>query len=246
MKFEEMINKVIQGDCLEVMKDIPDNAVDIVITSPPYNAKGDIGSGKSSKYIEYADNLNNDDYYKLIKGSLTELLRVTEHYVFYNFQILSGNKEVYQQIMHEFRNNIKEYFIWAKTFGQPAIQEGVVASQFEFIICFTDASKATTRRFEPHYWSNRQKGAKVVSNTLIMAPNTKNVFREHSATFSEWLPDYFIRNFSKEGDLVLDPFNGLGTTTMSAKNMNRRYIGIELTKEYCELADQRLRQETLI
>ena len=68
----------------------------------------------------------------------------------------------------------------------------------------------------------------------------------HNATFPLDLAGKAIMGWSKEGDIVLDPFLGSGTTAVAAKQLKRKYIGIELSEEYCEIAKQRLRQEILI
>lgn len=233
------INKIICKECVSGMKELPDDSVEMIVTSPPYNVGKDIASGKKSKYEGYNDDLSSDEYYKLVKESLEQSLRVCKYYVFYNFQILSGNKEVYQKIMWEFRKNIKEYFIWAKSNSQPAICEGVVSSGFEFIICFSKEELSTNRRFARHFWSNREKGAKVVSNTLIYPPNY-NKNSEHLACFPEWLPAFFIKNFTQEGDTVLDPFMGLATTAKAAKKAGRNYIGFEISQDYIDKSNKEL------
>jgi DNA modification methylase len=64
--------------------------------------------------------------------------------------------------------------------------------------------------------------------------------KNHSATFPIGLPEWFIKLFTKEGDIVLDPFNGSGTTTVAAKQLGRNYIGIDALKEYCTEAENRL------
>jgi len=238
------INKIIQGDCRTEMKKLSGDSVDICICSPPYLAGTDISTGKKSKYEGYDDSGSVEDYYKLIKESLTEAIRVTKYYVFWNFQILSKTKKVWQRILWEFRDNIKEYFIWAKSHSQPAICEGVVSSGFEFIICFTKPEYATKRRFERYFFSNRTKGAPVVSNTIIAPPNF-NTNAQHLAQFPAWLPRYFIKNFSKEGDIILDCFAGLSTTLKVAKQMGRNYLGFELIEKYVEMGNKGLEQEGL-
>jgi len=77
------------------------------------------------------------------------------------------------------------------------------------------------------------------SNVLHMATECYN--RQHSATFPVALPEWFINLLTEENDLVLDPFNGSGTTCVAAKQLNRRYLGIDTNQEYCDLAWQRLK-----
>jgi DNA modification methylase len=79
------------------------------------------------------------------------------------------------------------------------------------------------------------------SNVLYMATECYN--RQHSATFPIALPQWFIKLFTSEGDVVLDPFVGSGTTCVAAKRLGRKYIGIDINEEYCNLAEQRLRAD---
>ena len=85
-------------------------------------------------------------------------------------------------------------------------------------------------------WVGREKA--YPSNVLHMATECAN--KDHSATFPKALPRWFINLFTKEGDVVLDPFNGSGTTTAVAKEMGRSYIGIDIMPEYCKQAETAL------
>ncbi len=76
------------------------------------------------------------------------------------------------------------------------------------------------------------------TNVLVLATECSN--RNHSAAFPESLPEWFIKLFTKEGDLVLDPFMGSGTTLSAAKKLRRRSIGIDLSSEYCKMAQENL------
>jgi len=76
------------------------------------------------------------------------------------------------------------------------------------------------------------------SNVLHMATECYN--RQHSATFPVALPEWFIKLFTSEGDLILDPFNGSGTTCVAAKRLNRHWLGIDTNEEYCQIALDRL------
>ena len=85
-------------------------------------------------------------------------------------------------------------------------------------------------------WINRDKA--YPTNVLHLATECNN--KNHSAAFPEELPEWFIKLFTREGDCVLDPFMGSGTTLLVAKRMNRNAIGIEIIPEYCEMVSERL------
>jgi len=129
-------NIIHNEECIQGMKKMGDDSVDITITSPPYNIGKSIHHEKNM-YKEYKDNIKEEEYYNFIKESLTEMIRLTKHYVFLNFQMLSNNKISYMKIISDFKDQIKEFFIWAKTNPAPAIKEGCFNSGFEFIICFS-------------------------------------------------------------------------------------------------------------
>ena len=228
---------IYNGDCIQGLKRLPDNSVDIVVTSPPYNIGGSIHHNKNM-YNNYDDNLSDDEYLNFIRECLNELLRVTKYYVFFNFQILSNNKNSYLEILHIFKENIKEFFIWAKPNPAPGVQPGLFANGFEFIICFSKFD-VNGRTFKHHYTKQGK-----LSNTIIQKTN-KDFVDGHFACFGKWLPKFFVESFTKENDIVLDPFMGSGTTAKACYELNRRFIGFELDLEYCEIARKRLKQKLI-
>ena len=156
------LNKVYCGDCLKLMKKFPDNSVDIVITSPPYN----IGkSVRGNLYEGYSDDLTQEEYKEFISNTLKDLIRITKYYVFFNFQILKTNKLAYLEILNEFKKNIKEIIIWNKKQVAPASQPTCLSSKFEFIIVLCKEELAINRSFERAFFNNRKKG-KINSNVI--------------------------------------------------------------------------------
>lgn len=239
---EQYLNKVIQGDCLEVMKGIPDKSVDMVLTSPPYNMRTRIRNGKyttreksehfSKKYKYFDDALPIDDFYIFHSNVIKEMLRISK-IVIYNFQIVTGSKEAFFKIIGDFNKDIKDIIIWDKGFGQPAMHEKVLNSAYEMLLIMEDDKKA----------------GRVIQNSKFKRGELQNILRIgrgkkisdiHSACFPEELAEVIIKNFSKEGDIILDPMAGSGTTLKMAKKNNRNYIGIEISKEYIDIINKRL------
>ena len=218
------INKIYNMDCLEGIKQIEDNVIDIVITSPPYNVGG--------KYKDFKDKSCFSDYYIFIRNVLDEMLRVTKNYVFLNFGIFEDNKDTYLKLLSMYSENIKEIFIWAKTMSQPS-NSNICKTGFEFIICFTSKEEAITRSFKIMNVLN-------ISNTIIKEGNIKNKYKLHKAAFPLWLPEFFISNFTLKDSLVLDPFMGTGTTAVACKRLERNYIGFEIDKNYVEYSNKRI------
>mgnify|MGYP006361682641 FL=1 len=236
-----MIN-LIHGNCLDALKEMPDNSIDLVLTSPPYNMNLRIRNGKycsrqivkelTTKYSNFDDNLPMDEYFEFNKNVVDELLRVSD-LVFYNVQFLTGNKPALFKLIGHFHDKLKEFIIWDKCNAQPAIGKGVMNSQFEVLMVFQN-SKPESRAFDN---CNFDRGT--LSN-LWQIKRGKKISKDHGAVFPEELANKVIGNFSKPGQTVLDPFMGTGTTGLVAKNLNRLFVGIEMDDVYFDLARNRI------
>ena len=250
MKYpDDFINKVIQGDCLEIMKQMPDKCVSMVFTSPPYNMRMRIRNGEyterewgehfSKKYEDFHDALPIEDYYKFHSDCLKEMLRVSP-LVFWNIQIVTGSKEAIFRIIGEFAKSITDIIIWDKGFGQPAMNNGVLNRGSELIIAFED-NKKQGRTFEKYEF---ERGT--MQDIWRYGRGGNGETKGHGAVFPLDLVSNAINGWSKKDDLILDPFLGSGTTCVAAKQLNRRYIGIEISPKYVSIAEQRLRQDILL
>lgn len=241
------LNKIYQESCLETLKRMKDDSVDIVITSPPYNMNLRIRNGEycsrqivkeiSTKYTEYSDNLPIDVYNQLHSDVLRELLRVS-HLIFYNIQIVTGSKRSIFKMIGEFSEYLKDIIIWDKRYSQPSIQKQVLNRRSELILVF-DKDYPISRQF-------REKG-RFDRGTLddVWVINREQSGKEsHGAVFPQKLVAKIIENFSEEGDVVYDPFMGTGTTAVVAKKMNRKYIGSEISKKYVLIAEERIQGAT--
>ena len=129
------INKIHQGDCLELMQKLKEDYVDVVITSPPYNVGGN--NMCDGKYQSYDDNLSSEDYFTFLDNTIQQLLRITRYYIFFNIQVLSSNKSSVFKLVGKYNDKIKEILIWNKDMVAPAIEPGVLNSKFELIIVFS-------------------------------------------------------------------------------------------------------------
>ena len=234
--------QLIHGDCLEQMKNIGTGTVDMVLTSPPYNMNLRIRNGKycsrqivkeiSTKYTSFDDNLPMDDYFEFNRQVLNECLRVSD-LVFFNVQILTGNKPAIFRLMGEFHDKIKELIVWDKINAQPAIGNNVLNSQFEILLVLQN-SKPESRAFDQ---SSFYRGT--LSN-LWSIKRGKKIDKSHGAVFLLELAEKVIANFTDPGHVVLDPFMGVGTSGVAAKNLQRDFIGIELDEKYFYIAEDRI------
>ena len=230
------INKLYVEDCMETMQKMSNNFVDISITSPPYNLSTD----RIYKYDGvYKDSLDQDDYFVWQKNIIQELMRVTKNYVFYNVQMVSGNKEALWKLIGYFSKNLKEVLIWDKIHAEPAISDKVLNSQFEFVLVFAK-NGADKRYFDK---GNFRRGS--LSNVIREGKNTKlrNKIEGHGAIFPLNIPGFFVKNFSRAGELVYDPFMGSGTTALAAMILGRNWVGSEISANYAKQCNDRIQAQ---
>ena len=214
---------------------MPDNSVDAVITSPPYNYNLRIQNGKytrrslndKTKYNKtYDDAMSMDEYFKWQRDCIAEMLRVSRGLVFYNIQMINGNKLALFRLFGEFSEYIKEVIIWDKNNAEPAIHDGVLNSRYEYIIVL-DKTNAISRQFNVF---NANRGT--VENIWKINKNTERGIANHNAMFPVDLPRKIIQLFTRPNDLILDPFMGGGTTAVACVLEGRNFIGFEINNEY--------------
>lgn len=238
------INKIYNENCIETMAKMPDKFIDLVATSPPYNMRTRIRNGKyttrekaehfSKKYKYFEDALPINDFYEFHTNVLSELLRVSK-IVCYNFQIVTGSKEAFFKIIGDFSKDIKDIIIWDKGSGQPAMHGMVLNSCYEIILILEDDKKAGRAIQNAKFERGKM-------NNILRIGRGKKVSNIHGAIFPEQLPFELIKSFSEKEALIFDPFMGSGTTALAAIKLGRNYIGSEITKEYCKIAENRIRE----
>ena len=238
--------KLYNEDCLNVLQKMIDNKekVDCIITSPPYNMclrihdgrymsrwgwKGTLGHF-SNKYDNYKDDLPMDEYFKFQDEFISKALQVTD-LMFYNIQMITGNKVALLQLLGKYAEKIKEIIIWNKGYAQPAMQNGVLNSQYEFIIVFQN-SKPYNRSFDTALFNRG-----TLSNVWDIKRERNNLIK---AGFPQELVKKILKNFVKDGSIILDPFMGSGTTGIVCKELGYDFIGVELDKEMFDKAKERI------
>lgn len=236
-----MLNSICNESCLDTLSRLPDNSINLVITSPPYNMNLRIRKGAytsrqivkefSTKYTDFSDNLPLHEYYAFHKAVLTELLRVSP-LVFYNIQIVTGSKRAFFKLMGDFSDYLKDIIVWDKGYAQPAMHEQVINRRSELLLIF-DTDYPISRQFRNQGYFDRG-----TLDDVWEIPRAKNKTKTHTAVFPEQLVSKILENFSQEGQIIYDPFMGTGTTAIVAKKMGRNYIGSEISKTYCTLAEK--------
>ena len=235
---EEIKNKILCGDSLEILKDIPSKSVDLVVTSPPYNLKNSTGNGmsyntKSGKwagnalqkgYSHYNDNMPHKDYADWQHNTLKQMFRVLKDdgAIFYNhkWRVQDGLLQDRQDIIRDLP--VRQIIIWKRK-GGINFNPGYFLPTYEviYLIAKKDFRLAPKANAFGDVWEFTQE--------------MKN---EHPAPFPVALIDRIIS--STKAEIILDPFMGSGTTALSALKNKRSFIGIELSPEYCEMAEKRI------
>lgn len=236
------LNKIYNEDCLDTMSRMPDNFVDLVVTSPPYNMRTRVQNGKytkreksehfSKKYKFFSDDLPIDEFYQVHKKILEELLRVSK-LVCYNFQIVTGSKEAFFKIIGDFNIYIKDIIVWDKGHGQPSMHNQVLNSCYELILILENDKKCgrliQNAKFERGKMDN-----------ILRIGRGKKVHNTHGAVFPEKLAETLIEAFSNPNELVYDPFMGSGTTAVVSKKFGLQWVGSELNPENYANANKRI------
>lgn len=232
-------------DCLKVMDKLINDGVkaDLMLTSPPYNMNLRISNGEycsrqiikeiSTKYKAFDDNLSMEEYFDFTKKIIQKSLMITD-IIFYNIQFLTGNKRALFKTIGEFSEELKEVIIWDKINSQPAVGSGVLNSQFEVLLVFSNSSDAISRKFKT---ANFKHG--MLSNVWKI-PRGKKIMKDHGASFPIELAEKVIQNFCPKGGTVIDPFMGTGTTGVAAKQNGSKFIGIELDYDYFNFSKERI------
>ena len=222
------VDYIKQGDCTKLIKELPSKSIDVLFTSPPYNRK------RNDTYRLFDD--INDNYFDLLCLIADEGLRVVRDKVIINIQQNFYNKEDFYNFMGEYSKHITGMVVWCKTNPQPCNNyrekdnTRSVTNAFEYFIFLTKSGS-----------NFRSYGKDCVYNYVTSSINSQHS-DIHGAIMKQEISDWFIERFTKEGDIVLDPFCGLGTTGVSCKKMNRHFIGFEIVKEYCIEAVKRIRK----
>ena len=243
----KLLNTIIASSC-ENMKDIPNNSLHLMITSPPYNV---------SK--EYDNDLSLDEYLNLLKNCFTETYRVLVDGGRACINIANIGRKPYiplsdyvSKIMIEIGFNMRGEIIWNKSAGAgistawgsfQSASNPILRDVHEYILIFSKGNYKRERDKEEKELrkDNITKEEFIEWTKSVWTMNTESAKRiGHPAPFPEELPNRLIKLFSFTNDIVIDPFMGSGTTAIAAIKNNRNFVGYEINKEYINLANNRI------
>ena len=265
----EFTSGIIHGDCEEVLKRFPDHFFDLIFTSPPYadRRKKTYGGARPDEYVDWFLP-KAEQFARVLKPTGTFILNIKERVVngerhTYVIELILRLREqgwlwTEEFIWHKkncypgkwpnrFRDSWERLLQFNKERKFDMYQEAVMVPVGDWAttrlasLSETDRSRDESKvgsGFGKNVskWIGRDKV--YPTNVVHMATECSN--RGHSAAFPVNLPRWFIKLFTQQGDWVLDPFVGSGTTAIAAKNLGRNYIGIDVNEEYCQVSRERV------
>lgn len=239
----EYLNKIITSSC-QNMKEVPDNSVHLMITSPPYNVSKD-----------YDEDLSLKEYFDLLEASFAETYRVLSDGGRACINVANLGRKPYiplsSHVVHIMLNigfNMRGEIIWNKAAGAaPSTAWGSWQSAanptlrdiHEYILIFSKGSYSRKKEEGSRNTISKQNFIEWTKSIWVMSPaSAKRI--GHPAPFPEELPARLIELYSFTNDIVLDPFMGSGTTAIAALKAGRNFVGYEVNKEYTDLASKRI------
>lgn len=265
----DFVNKIILGDCEQVLREFPDNSVDLIFTSPPYadQRKRTYGGVRPDEYVDWFLP-KAEQFLRVLKPTGTFILNIKE-------RVVNGERHIYViELIMRMREKgwlWTEEFIWHKKNCYPGKWPNRFRDAWERLLQFNKRRKFSMyqeavmipvgdwaqdrlanlsetdkvrdeSKVESGFGKNISNwlGRDMVYPTNVVHMATECSNRGHSAAFPVDLPAWFIKLFTVEGDVVLDPFIGSGTTAVAAKQLGREYVGIDISGEYCHIAEERV------
>ncbi len=247
---EVFIDRIICGDCLEVMKAIPGNSIHLIVTSPPYNV--------GISYENHNDNLAYVDYLNWMRKVWVEVKRILVKGGRFALNIAPTSIKDFRPIHHDFSNQLRDMgmimrteIIWYKqtmrrrtawgSWKSPANPH--IVPSWEYVLVFSkdswtlasdskeaDITADEFMRFSDGFW--------------YIPPESQR--HGHPTPFPEELIYRLIKFYTYEGNTVLDMFGGTGTVAVVAQKTGRHFIHIDISPKYCEIAEQRLKTACML
>jgi site-specific DNA-methyltransferase (adenine-specific) len=243
---QKLLNKIICGDCIEVLGKVRKPFADLIFADPPFN----IGY----KYDKYNDKVESANY-----------LAWTKDWMVVCKKVLKANGSFYIAIGDEYVGNVKmiadglglflrNWIIWHYTFGQQT-KNKFARSHTHILYLVNDKKDFTFNDYAVRVPSDRQliyndrranPAGKIPNDVWTQFSRVCGTFRERTGWHPCQMPESLLKRIvavsSNRGDCVLDPFSGSGTTAAAAYQLGRSYVGIEISRSYVEKAEKRLAQ----
>jgi len=263
------LDTIICGDCEQVLKTFPDNCIELIVTSPPYadQRKKTYGGISPDQYVDWFLPKSRE-FLRVLKPEGTFILNIKERVVdgerhtfvlelilelrkqgwFWTEEYIWNKKNCYPgKWPNRFRDSWERCLQFNKTKKFKMFQDAVRIPVGDWSKTrLKNLNQTDLTRDESKTRSGFGKkianwvGRDLVYPTNVLSISTECGYKQHSAPFPVALPDWFIRLFTENDDVVLDPFMGSGTTAVASRKNNRHFIGIDTQPEYCKLAKERV------
>ena len=248
---EKYVNKIIHGDCIEVMQQIPSESIDVAFADPPFNLKKNYGT--------YKDEKDTEDYLSWCKQWILEMVRITKP----SGSIFLHNIPKWLTYYAEFLNEVADFRHWI-AWDAPTAPMGKTLQPSHYGILFYAKNQRENKFYEIRYPHKRCRkcgyllkdygGKKKILHPF--GPLVSDIWSDihrirhnkhrdpHPCQLPVHLLERLILMSSDEGDLVLDPFIGTGTTAVAAARLGRNVIGIDIDPQYVQITQKKLSQES--
>ncbi len=246
---EKFLNKIIEGDCLAVMKQFPADSVDVTFADPPFNL--------NKKYSRYKDSKADDTYLSWCQQWLLEMVRVTKP----TGSIFVHNIPKWLTYYAGFLNQVAEFRHWI-AWDAPTAPMGKTLQPSHYGILFYVKNRREHKFYElryPHkrcrkcgYLAKDYGGKKKILHPFgpLVSDTWSDIHRirhnKHRDAHPCQLPVHLLERLilmsTDEGDVILDPFMGTGTTAVAAARLGRKVIGIDIDSEYVKITQRKLEQ----
>lgn len=225
---------LLKGDCLELLRQVPDQSVDLLLTDPPYNLspystgnmqfkwRADINNDLAEWDRHFDPGEMQDDFLRVLKptGNL---------FAFCSYNLLGRWHEIFDPLFDTF-----QFFVWHKTNPVPKIRKQGFLNSCELIVCMWN---------KQHTWNfgKQNEMHNFFESPICMSPERLKE-PKHPTQKPVGLLKHLIGIASNPGDVVLDPYMGVGSTGVAAHSLGRGFIGMELNDTYYDAAERRIRQ----
>ena len=260
---ESIINTIINGDCLVVMDFIADESIDLIVTDSPYNAGFDFANDSlpESEFLAFTERWmkkaalklkKNGSFYCFIdKRMLGKFQSILDNYLIFRNVVVWHFEAFFNRFHKNYDNRCEFVLFYTKSddYTFNVLKEPPSMSMLKRWKPYADAignipfealtPSMRARQSKENYDrnpTNINRGA--YQGNMIHSKRVR--FREHETQKPEDVINVLLLASSNDGDVVLDPFAGSGTTCAVAKKLHRKYIGIEISREYCDLIEKRM------
>lgn len=252
------VNRIYNQDCIEWMQAAEPQSVDVILTSPPYNTsrRGSslTGACANVRYDEYNDRKSDEEYIdwtlRIFEGF--DRVLVKDGCVLYNLSYSAENTWLMWNVVSEIQRKtnfiVADCLVWKKTTTSPnSCSPNKLTRICEFVFVFCRKSEFATFKTNKKVTTHRVSGQANYENifNLIEAPNNDGSNDIHKATFSTVLCRRLLAIYARGGVIVYDPFMGTGTTAIACIKDKYQYVGTEISKRYCDYAQQRIDLEQM-